>query len=175
MMQVRRARPDEKDTVLAFYDRQIDLMQNLTYHPKWTKGVYPEESYLAGAVDDGEMYLTMEGDTILGAMILNNHTVEGYETAPWQIEAADDEIFVIHTLCTACEYMHRGIGTFMTREALRIIKALGGKTVRLDVLLGNLPAEKLYRRVGFTYIGRTEIFYEDTGRCEFDLYEYVLR
>ena len=44
----------------------------------------------------------------------------------------------------------------------------------LDVLEGNLPAKKLYESVGFQYIERMELFYEDTGLAGFWLYELEL-
>ena len=50
----------------------------------------------------------------------------------------------------------------------------GMKAIRLDVLEGNLPAEKLYQKVGFQYAGSLNIFYEDTGWADFNLYEYSI-
>ena len=48
------------------------------------------------------------------------------------------------------------------------------KAIRLDILLGNAPAYKLYEAMGFVFIDRIELFYEDTGLVAFDLYEYVI-
>ena len=45
------------------------------------------------------------------------------------------------------------------------------KAVRLDVLKGNVPAERLYKDMGFRYVDTLQLFYEDTGRVDFDLYE----
>ena len=46
------------------------------------------------------------------------------------------------------------------------------KAVRLDVLKGNVPAERLYKGMGFHYVSTVKLFYEDTGRVDFELYEY---
>ena len=60
-------------------------------------------------------------------------------------------------------------------EELRAaVEAVGMKAVRLDVLKGNLPAEKLYEGEGFTYVDTVKLFYEDTGRVDFKMYEYLI-
>ncbi len=48
------------------------------------------------------------------------------------------------------------------------------KAIRLDVLKGNLPAEKLYSGLGFRYLHTLNMFYEDTGWTDYELYEYTL-
>ncbi|MDD5922530.1 MAG: hypothetical protein PUC44_05065 [Eubacteriales bacterium] len=48
------------------------------------------------------------------------------------------------------------------------------KAVRLDVLAGNVPAEKLYEGLGFKYMDALKMYYEDTGWTDYELYEYVL-
>lgn len=45
---------------------------------------------------------------------------------------------------------------------------------RLDVLGGNIPAEKAYTRMGFVYRGTINMFYEDTGWTGYRLFEYVV-
>ena len=57
---------------------------------------------------------------------------------------------------------------------MKIAEDMGLKALRLDVLEGNLPAERLYEKVGFQYAGSLNIFYEDTGWADFNLYEYEI-
>lgn len=149
-------------------------MQNLTYHPKWQKGIYPEDSALINAIDNGQMHLTETYGEIIGAMIINHSTTDGYEKAHWKIDAAPDEVTVIHTLGVMPDYIRQGVAKYMVCEAIKIAKHNGQKAIRLDVLEGNLPAEKLYKSTGFYFIERVKLFYEDTGLCNFDLYELAL-
>ena len=48
------------------------------------------------------------------------------------------------------------------------------KAIRLDVLGGNVPAEKLYTDLGFKYMDTLKMYYEYTCRTDYELYEYVL-
>ena len=48
------------------------------------------------------------------------------------------------------------------------------RTLRLDVLGGNVPAERLYTGQGFARRGTVRMFYADTGWTDYGLYEYLL-
>ena len=48
------------------------------------------------------------------------------------------------------------------------------KVIRLDVIKGNLPAERLYEGLGFRKLHSLQMFYENTGWMEFALYEYIV-
>lgn len=171
---IRQARSEEFDRVRDFYFKLIDDMQNCEYHPKWQKGVYPEEKNLKAAIECGELYIGLLDNEILSAMIVNHSCTDGYEAAAWPSDATGDEVAVIHTLGVMPAYSGLGLAKQMVHEAMDMAKRGGSKVVRLDVLEGNLPAEKLYKRIGFKFVERVQLFYEDTGLCNFDLYEYRL-
>lgn len=173
-LSLRPAEREEYEKVKSFYYELIDEMQDAEYHPKWQKGIYPEDSYIKSSVEKGQMYLTEADGKIIGAMILNHSVTDGYETANWGVDASENEVTVIHALGVLPMYSNQGVGRFMTLEALKIAKADSQKAVRLDVLEGNLPAEKLYKSVGFSFVQKVKLFYEDTGLCNFDLYEFIL-
>lgn len=173
-LSVRPAGQNEYTAVRDFYYNLIDEMQNSEYHPKWQKGIYPEDEYMRRAVESGQMHLTECDGKIIGAMIVNHSTTDGYEQAHWSVDAEKNEVTVIHALGVLPEFGNRGVGKFMVGEVMKFAKENRQKTIRLDVLVGNLPAEKLYKSMGFSFVERVKLFYEDTGLCSFDLYEYVL-
>ena len=72
---------------------------------------------------------------------------------------------------------HRALMTRLLEEA----KRLGAIPVvytfsnhPLDVLGGNVPAERLYTGQGFARRGTVRMFYDDTGWTDYGLYEYLL-
>ena len=68
----------------------------------------------------------------------------------------------------------RGVSGAMLDGLLAAAGDLGKRLVRLDVVKGNLPAEKLYLRHGFRFAEEREVFYEDTGAIRVRLYERLL-
>ncbi len=62
----------------------------------------------------------------------------------------------------------------MVKKAMDIARDNQQKAIRLDVLGGNVPAERLYTQMGFQYMDTLQMYYEDTGWTDYELYEYVL-
>ncbi len=81
---------------------------------------------------------------------------------------------VIHALGVHSDHQGRGYAKALVQYALDIAGKRGMKSVRLDVIEGNLPAEKLYSCFGFRFMDIQQMFYEDTGWTNFMLYERLL-
>ena len=81
---------------------------------------------------------------------------------------------MLHALGVLPGYHGHGLGKKLVGAAAGLATQAGCRAIRLDVLEGNLPARWLYERMGFHYICRTELFYEDTGRMGFWMYELAL-
>ena len=76
-------------------------------------------------------------------MVLNHACNESYKNCRWQIAADDSEILVIHALGVHPDFQGKGFAKAMVRKAIAIAEETGMKAIRLDVLAGNIPAEKL--------------------------------
>ena len=62
----------------------------------------------------------------------------------------------------------------IVQYAIGTARAQGCRALRLDVLGGNVPAERLYTGQGFARRGTVRMFYADTGWTDYGLYEYLL-
>ena len=169
---IRKAELAEYENIKDFYYTLIDDMQNMEYHPKWQKGVYPAESELKKALEHEELYIAEEAGNILSAMRVNHDATEGYENARWLVDAKDSEVTIIHMLGVSFAAQRTGVAKEMVRFVIDNARENGQKAIRLDVLEGNLPALRLYESLGFYAVANVELFYEDTGVTNFILYEY---
>ena len=149
-------------------------MAGSTVYVGWKKDIYPSSEFLRKAAEKGELYYAEDGEGIAAAMVFNHDCNEGYEAFPWQTEAERTEIMVIHALGVHPRCSRRGYAKAMLREAIALAEKNGMKAIRLDVLEGNFPAEKLYAGFGFQYRGTVLMYYEDTGWKNFLLYELPL-
>lgn len=174
MLHIRQAQEEEYQSVRAFYYALIDMMQSTEYKPGWEKGVYPSDEYLLESILNQTLYIGQVDGEIVAAMIVNHDCNEGYTNISWGVDASKEEITVIHALGVLPSCGGKGFAKIMVEKAISLAKTTGQKALRLDVLSGNLPAEKLYTGMGFQYRNTTTMYYEDTGWTNFLLYEYPL-
>ncbi len=173
-MIIRKAAPDEYQDVRAFYHSLIDALQGSPYGAGWIKDVYPAPEYLMESVRAGQLYIGTDHETIIAAMIVNHECNEAYMKYSWPTEAEPDEVTVIHALGVHSLYTGKGYARQMVQFAIGLARENRQKVIRLDVLKGNMPAEKLYISMGFRYLHTLNMYYEDTGWTEYGLYEYVI-
>ncbi|MBR5430113.1 MAG: GNAT family N-acetyltransferase [Firmicutes bacterium] len=174
MLNIRAANAAEFPAVRAFYHRLIDQAADYGYPLGWEKDVYPSPDQLRRALSRRQLYLGEEAGEILTALILDRECNEGYAGAPWAVAAGPEQVSVIHALGVLPRTQGRGLGREMVRAAVAQARACGSRALRLDVLAGNLPAERLYLSQGFRRISTVRMYYPDTGWTEFDLYELPL-
>lgn len=174
-MEIQRAEAGKFEEIRSFYHALIDGMRDAEYKPGWEKGVYPADDDLRSALEEGCLYTgRLEDNAIAAAMIVNSVSNDGYRQAEWPTPAADNETAVIHALGVMPCHGGKGLAKQMVHYAIDLARQSGKKVVRLDVLSGNLPAERAYVGVGFRYVQTVSMFYEDTGWADFLLYEYPL-
>ena len=173
-MIISKAPRDAFQEVRAFYHSLIDALEGSPYHPMWQKDIYPAPAELQSALDEQSLYFGRTGDRIAAAMVLNQKCNDAYRAVSWQTDIRQEDCMVIHMLGVHSAFAGKGCAKEMVRYAIDFARSAGLKAVRLDVLKGNIPAERLYENLGFVYADTVPMFYEDTGRTEFKLYEYIL-
>ncbi len=157
--------------VRLFYHSLIDALEG-EYRPMWQKDIYPSPEDLKQAISEGTLYTGCENGQIAAAMVVNHKNNEAYKNAKWETGLSQDEYLVIHMLGVHSKFARRGFAKEMVRFAMDLARSEHTKAVRLDVLKGNLPANRLYEGLGFYYVDTVDMFYEDTGWMVFELYEY---
>ena len=173
-MRIGRVKPEDYGRVRDFYYELIDAMAGDRFNPGWERDVYPTREFLRSSIEKGELFVGEEDGKILASMVVNHDYNEGYRKASWPVNALDDQVYVIHALGVHPEFFGRGIAKAMVREVIHMAGENGMRALRLDVLEGNLPAEKSYTAVGFRYVDTVRMFYEDTGWTNYKLYEYSI-
>lgn len=173
-LDIRPSEAADYPAVRDFYYALTDEMADAPYHPGWERDVYPTQDFLRDSIRRGELYLGRLDGALAACMVVNQSYNEGYRSVSWGVEAADHELLVIHALGVRRAFSGRGLAKELARYVLRMARGRGLKTVRLDVLGGNLPAERAYTAVGFRHVDTLRMFYEDTGWTDYKVFEYLL-
>ena len=125
-----------------------------------------------------EKNLTIE-DFLLGTFQGYQNWVQqryGYtqEEMDWQYPAPPEQVLVIHTLTMPPEMSGKGYGTRMVRFAMEEARRMGCRVIRLDTYVGNLPAQRLYSKLGFRISGRKLVSHHGLFDSELFYLEYAL-
>ena len=174
MLKIRLANNDDYSNVRDFYYSLIDAMKDAEYKPGWERDIYPTQDFLIKSIENNELYIGKIDGCIVACMVLNHEYNDGYNDIQWSIQAKDLEIFVIHALGVDPTFSGNGIAKQMVQRVIEMAQKNNIKTIRLDVLGGNIPAEKAYTKMGFTYLDTIQMFYEDTGWTDYKLFEYIV-
>ena len=172
MFKIEKCNLQDYLKVRSFYHSLIDEMKDSEFYIGWKKDIYPSPEFLKESIEQGNLYIGFEQDQIAAAMILNHECNDSYERFQWPTQAEKEEVMVIHALGVHPLYSGKGYAKQLVEFAIKIASENSQKVIRLDVLEGNVPAEKLYKSMGFTYLHTLPMYYEDTGWTNYELYEY---
>lgn len=168
---IRPAREEEIEKLYVFYSDIIDQQKADKYGPCWTKDVYPSKEELKKHLQEDLFYVLETEERFAGAGCISLHEEENYLHVPWSHELKENEIAVLHLFAIHPDFRRKGLGEKLLK---RIIEDNSDrvKAIHLDVVQGNEPALKLYKKAGFHSIGLHEVYYEDTGSILAELMEY---
>ena len=171
---IRRAAETDTDELTALYDEVIDHLAATTNYPGWQHDEYPTRQTAEQGIEEGNLYVAEADGKLAGTLILRHTPEQAYRGAPWQVEAADEEMLVVYTFTVSPRFSGQGVGRALLEFAAEFARRQGMKALRLDVTDGNVPAIRLYERCGFRYIATVDLGLADCGLPWFRLYERLL-
>ena len=122
-MKIFIAKETEYEMVQTFYHELISKIQKYPYHPTWIIGIYPDDDYLKQLTMNGQVFLGIDHNRVIAAMVLNNHPNDGYETVSWQVPASNADATILHLLGVLPEYWGNGLGGELLDFAEHLLKA----------------------------------------------------
>ena len=173
MIKLKKAKIDESEKILEFYRNIIDSIRGSEFKPKWSKH-YPNLEFIKESIGKGELYICTIDADVISSVVLNNRFNPEYENIDWIVDARPQEIVIIHTFAVASDFSQKGIGREIFKQIKTEAEKNRKKTIRIDIINGNIGAQKVFEKFGFEYIDTAEIFHNAIGVEKFHLYEYAL-
>lgn len=161
-MVIRSATQRDIAAVAAIYEHILDVEEARSAPVVcWLRGVYPTEDTARRALEKGTLYVMEDdGGAIVAAAKIDDEQVPAYADCRWQYDVPGDRVLVLHTLVVEPARGGEGFGAAFVRwyeqEALR----RGRPYLRMDTNARNVPARRLYARLGYTEPGVVD--------CEFN-------
>ncbi|MCQ2561491.1 MAG: GNAT family N-acetyltransferase [Clostridia bacterium] len=156
---IRKATQADIDRVAQIYDDHNSAEVTGKNWSNWRLNLYPVRATAQNALDHGWLWVGEDEKGIFGSYILNKNQAEEYKQIPWHFEAPDDKVMVIHTLCIAPERRGEKKGQEFIEFADGVAKDMGCEVIRIDTWEGNLPAQALYKKMGYELAGGCDFFF----------------
>lgn len=156
-MEIKKCTTENLDSIALFYDKVTKYLEEHINYPKWTNGEYPAMESVRQAITDGAQYACLDGGKVAGAFVLNDDPQGDYSAGDWSCELKKGEFMVIHALAADPEIYHRGLGRKMVEYCIKTARDGGYKALRLDVVPTNMPARRLYEKMGFCFAGEKNL------------------
>ena len=158
MMNYRLATESDLDEICSLIKSAIAEMERNGIL-QWDE-IYPAREDFLNDIKSGCLFAGVEDGRIAVSFALNKNCDEEYKNGDWK---CDGDFRVVHRLCVHPDFQNRGIA----RETLLYIekqaKALGVKSIRLDVFSQNPFSLRLYEHAGYSKTGeanwRKGLFY----------------
>ena len=109
---------------------------------------------------EGTLYVGEDDGFLWGVVNLNGIQLPEYDDIPWEIAAEREQVGVIHTMCIHPAASGRGRARRMVTFCEEESRRLGKTVIRLDTWEGNVPANAMYPKLGYTFAGATEFFFQ---------------
>lgn len=173
MITLRKAEIKEARDVLEFYQSIINSIEGSEFKPKWGHH-YPNLEYIETSIEKGEIYTYTRDNHIIASAVLNNGFNPEYDNVKWIVNAKPDEITVIHAFAVDSNFTAKGIGKEIFNQIKENALKNNKKTIRIDIIDGNIGAQNVFKKFGFEYVNSIEIFHKAVGLERFHLYELDL-
>jgi len=171
---IRKAEAEDVPALLNFYEQVCKAQKLSPYSPSWHFGIYPDAEDLEMHVREGTFFLLLLEDCLAAAAVMTEGDDPIYADATWPTTACADKVCVLHLFAVHPDFRRKGLSSHMLEAMVDHAKAEGKRALRLDVVTGNLPAERLYLRHDFRFVEERDVFYPDTGKISVRLFERVL-
>lgn len=172
---IRPARQSDLEAAARIYEEILDEEDRRPVScTNWQRGVYPTLETARAALEAGTLWIGEEAGEIWGCVNLNGVQLPEYANIPWKIPARPEEVMVIHTLVVSPRFAGRGKAREMVAFCEEEARRRGRRAIRLDTYEGNAPANAMYPKLGYSFAGATEFFFQEFIRETLNCYEKAL-
>ena len=158
-MLFRKAEPGEKEAVMALYRAVMG-----TPFCSWDES-YPGETEIAGDLSAGTLYVLVEDHKIIGAIsIVPENEMDHFSC--WTVKENAREFARV---VVKPDQQQNGLSVYLVEGVIRELQRQGVAAIHIAVAKDNIPAQKLYRKKGFTFCGEAEMYGHSYFLCEIGL------
>ena len=160
-MMFRKAEKGEEDAVMVFYRAVIG-----TPFCTWDES-YPGETEITEDLSAGTLYVLEEDREIIGAIsIVPENELDDLDCWTVRENAREFARVVLKP-----DQQQKGLSVYLIEGVIRELQKLRVAAIHIAVAKGNIPAQKLYRKMRFNFCGEADMYGHSFFLCEKKLRE----
>lgn len=150
-MKIRKGIISDILAIADIYSAIHDQIEQGKYSMKWFRELYPTQSWAEEHIAIGDLYVleNTEGKVVASA-IINHNPLPEYFQGRWYQPDNYDRILIIHTLVVHPAHARHGYATALVEYYEQMARNSGCTRLRLDTQQIDLPARRLYQKLGYT-------------------------
>lgn len=129
---------------------------------------YPTSSIFQSDISKGELWVAILDDEVVGVAAINQDHTPEYDTLVWNNNAP---YWGIHRVAISEQFKGNRIAEKLFIKAEEIARQSIDNYLRIDTNLLNKPAQRLFERLGYSYIG--QVYFAKTS-TPFVCYDKIL-
>lgn len=149
---IRKATWSDLDAVEGLCNEIHDAEEAGIITTGWLRGVYPSRESARAALDRDDLFVLEDGGRILGSGIINRIQVDVYENAPWEFDAPDQQVCVLHTLMISPAEFGKGYARAFLAFYEEYAREHRCPELRIDTNARNAAARAMYKKHGYKEI-----------------------
>ena len=165
---IRPAKISEIDDILTISRACAQHMIAQGIH-QWNE-FYPSRQHFENDLQRKELFVMVEEDSVLGAIVLSTFMDEEYKAVQWTTPT-DNDLYV-HRLCIHPIYQGQGKAQEMMAFAEDYAKKHQFTSIRLDTFSQNKRNQQFYEKQGYQRLG--DIYFPKQSEAPFHCYELAL-
>lgn len=169
-MKLVQANLDHFDKVAALIERVKEALVAQGIF-QWDEH-YPNRAFIREATADGNLYVFIVDDSIVGSVVLDEWQTPEWDAINWL--PTESSVLVIHALAIDPRLQGRGYGAALLRACEQVAAEHGYGCLRLDLFAGNPVARSLYERYGYQHRGQIQYPSKPAGHQDYACYEKIL-
>jgi ribosomal protein S18 acetylase RimI-like enzyme len=144
-MEIRKGNVVDIEKIMEIISCAIDDMEAEEIY-QWDD-IYPNEKVIRNDINEGNLYIYIEENSIKAFITLNELQDQEYESISWKVNEGKN--LIIHRLCVSPKYKGKGIATALIKYAEQVGIDKGYASIRLDAFKQNRQACSLYKNNGY--------------------------
>lgn len=113
-----------------------------------------EKRFFSAPWDEGSVASELNNELSFWLVAENGEDVAGYVGSQTVLGESDMMNLAVHP-----DYQRQGIGEKLVLELIEGLKERGSQCLTLEVRASNVPAKRLYEKLGFQEVGRRKNYY----------------